>query len=296
MNKILNMDCIDYMHSLPDESIDFVLTSPPYDTMRLYKRKVTWNFDKFKEVANQLVRCIKPGSTIVWVVGDETIDHNETGTSFRQALYFKELGLNLYDTMIFEKVNPLPGFKPSLYRQCFEYIFVLCKGKMRVFNPILVDTTTKMTTYRKANKWSMENGRTTSGERKRPTPAQRFHNNIFRYNVGGVKVDHPATFPIQLAKDMIYTYTEVGMTVYDPFAGSGTTNIAAYELERDCIGTDVVEEYATMANKRLAVIMNQQLIPFDKETITCDVDKVPNGQRELHTCCLYEPNEALELV
>lgn len=258
-NEIININCIDYLRMQPDESIDFVLTSPPYDTMRLYKRKVKWDFSVFSQVAIQLNRCIKQGSVIVWVVGDETIDHSETGTSFRQALFFKELGLNLYDTMIFEKANPMPGYRRNLYRQSFEYIFVFCKGEMRVFNPLMVNTTTTApTVYRKENKWSMENGKTTSGPIKRPTPAMRYHNNIFTYGVGGISVDHPATFPVQLAKDMIYTYTEEGWTVYDPFAGSGTTNIAAYELCRGCIGTEIVEEYAAMAAGRLQKAMAQQ--------------------------------------
>lgn len=262
-NEIININCIDYMRQQPDESIDFVLTSPPYDTMRLYKRQVTWNFSVFKRVAKQLARCIKQGSTIVCVVGDETIDHNETGTSFRQALYFKECGLNLYDTMIFEKTNPMPGYRPSLYRQCFEYIFVFCKGEMRVFNPLMVKTTTTAPTiYRKENKWSMENGKTTSGAVKRATPEMRYHNNIFRYGVGGVRVEHPATFPIQLAKDMIFTYTEEGQTVYDPFAGSGTTNLAAYELGRGCIGTEIVEDYAAMAQHRLKQATQQHKLIF----------------------------------
>ena len=141
-NKIINTDCLDYLLVQPSESIDFVLTSPPYDTMRLYKRKVEWSFGKFQSIAVELTRCLKPGSVIVWVVGDETVNHSETGTSFRQALFFKDLGLNLYDTMIFEKANPLPGYRPSMYRQCFEYIFVLCKGEMRIFNPIMEKTTT----------------------------------------------------------------------------------------------------------------------------------------------------------
>lgn len=263
-NEIINIDCIDYLRQQPSESIDFVLTSPPYDTMRLYKRQVTWNFSVFEAIAKELVRCIKQGSTIVWVVGDETIDHNETGTSFRHALYFKELGLNLYDTMIYEKANPMPGYRPSMYRQCFEYMFVFCKGEMHVFNPIMEKTTTtRETIYRKANKWSMENGKSTSGELKRPTPELRYHNNIFRYGVGGVKVDHPATFPLQLAKDMIYTYTNEGMTVYDPFAGSGTTNLAAYELGRGCVGTELVKDYADMASRRLDMAMRQQRISFN---------------------------------
>lgn len=262
-NEIINTDCLDYLSCQPNESIDFVLTSPPYDTMRLYKRKVEWSFGKFQSIAVELARCLKPGSVIVWVVGDETIDHNETGTSFRQALYFRDLGLNLYDTMIFEKANPMPGYRPSMYRQCFEYMFVLCKGEMRIFNPIMEKTTTtRETIYRKANKWSMENGKTTTGEQRRPTPGTRYHNNIFRYSVGGVQVDHPATFPIQLARDMIYTYTEEGQTVYDPFAGSGTTNLAAYQLNRSAIGTEIVEEYAAYAKQRLRAAMAQQQIDF----------------------------------
>ena len=244
-NKIINTDCLDYLLVQPSESIDFVLTSPPYDTMRLYKRKVEWSFGKFQSIAVELTRCLKPGSVIVWVVGDETVNHSETGTSFRQALFFKDLGLNLYDTMIFEKANPLPGYRPSMYRQCFEYIFVLCKGEMRIFNPSMEKTTTtRETIYRKANKWSMENGKTTTGEQRR------------------VSVDHPATFPMQLAIDMIYTYTDEGMTVYDPFVGSGTTNLAAYRLNRSAIGTEVVEEYAALAQNRIAAAMAQQQIDF----------------------------------
>lgn len=262
-NEIINTDCYSYLRSRPDDSIDFVLTSPPYDTMRLYKRKVEWSFDKFRAIAAELARCLKPGGVIVWVVGDETVDHSETGTSFRQALYFMELGLNLHDTMIFEKANPMPGYRPTMYRQCFEYMFVFSKGEIKTFNTIMEKTTTtRETVYRKANKWNMENGKTTSGELKRPTPGMRYHNNIFRYGVGGVSVDHPATFPMQLAIDMIYTYTDESMTVYDPFAGIGTTNLAAWRLNRSAIGTEIVEEYAALAQKRIAAAMAQQKIDF----------------------------------
>lgn len=262
-NEIINTNCLDYLIRQPDNSIDFILTSPPYDTMRRYKGQVTWNYDIFKQIAQQLVRCIKPGAVIVWVVGDMTINHNETGTSFRQALYFKDLGLNLYDTMIFEKANPMPGYKKCMYRQSFEYIFVLCKGEMEIFNPILVPTATSNTMiYRKENKWKEETGKTTSGELKRQTPAMRYHNNIFNYAVGRINVAHPATFPIKLAKDMIYTYTREGQTVFDPFAGSGTTNIAAFELDRGAIGIEIVDEYAAIARKRLNTAMSQKRIPF----------------------------------
>jgi len=264
MNQILNEDCEKWLNGRADESIDMVLTSPPYDNMRLYKRKVMWDFDKFQRIAAELVRCIKPGGAIVWVVGDETVDYGETGTSFRQALHFMELGMTLHDTMIFEKANPMPGYRRSLYRQCFEYIFVLSKGELSVFNPILVKTASeRLTTYRKDNKWSKENGKKNSGANKRPTPDYRYHNNIFRYGVGGVSVDHPAVYPIKLAIDMIYTYTDEGALVYDPFVGSGTTNLAAHSLGRSAIGTEIVEEYANYAQTRLQAALAQQTINFE---------------------------------
>ena len=107
-DKIYNCDCLEGMKHIPNASIDLVVTSPPYDNLRTYGGVLDdWNFDKFKGIAQELARILKDGGVIVWVVGDATIDGSETGTSFRQALYFKdECGLNLYDTMIYRKANP----------------------------------------------------------------------------------------------------------------------------------------------------------------------------------------------
>lgn len=133
VNKIYNQDCLEGLGLLDNECIDLTVTSPPYDNLRLYNGY----YFKFEEIAKELYRVMKPGGVIAWIVGDKTKNGSETGTSFRQALYFKDIGFNLHDTMIYEKNNPTPQ-KSNRYQPCFEYMFILSKGKPKTFNPIMV--------------------------------------------------------------------------------------------------------------------------------------------------------------
>ena len=137
-NKIIQGDCLEVMKEIPDKSVDMVLTSPPYDNLRDYKG-YTFNFEG---IAKEIYRVLKDGGVCVCVVGDATVKGSETGTSFKQALYFKEIGFNLHDTMIYRKVNPIP-LTHNRYEQGFEYMFVFSKGKPNVFNPIMVECNTK---------------------------------------------------------------------------------------------------------------------------------------------------------
>ena len=112
-NQIFNEDCLNTMSRMSDSSIDLVVTSPPYDNLRSYDNDVdqTWGESVWKPIISELCRVIKEGGVIVWVVGDATVNGSETGSSFKQALYFKECGLNLHDTMIWDK----GGFKQVMY-------------------------------------------------------------------------------------------------------------------------------------------------------------------------------------
>ena len=92
-------DAAEELKKFPDECVDCVITSPPYDNLRNYGG---YSFD-FEGIAKELYRVIKPRGVVVWVVGDSVINESETGTSFKQALFFKDLGFNLHDTMIYEK-------------------------------------------------------------------------------------------------------------------------------------------------------------------------------------------------
>ena len=123
---LYNGDCHDILKTMPSESIDLTVTSPPYDNLRDYNNSSTWSFDKFKSIARELFRVTKQGGVVVWIVNDATIDGSETGTSFRQALYFKECGFNLHDTMIWEKISPFTH--KTRYIPGFEYMFVFSRG------------------------------------------------------------------------------------------------------------------------------------------------------------------------
>jgi len=139
MINLLHGDCIEKMTEIPDGSVDITVTSPPYDNLRTYEGTLEWNEDIWKQVLEQLYRVTKQGGVVVWVVGDATINGSETGTSFKQALYAKEIGFNLHDTMIFRKKNPIPQIYRKRYNNEFEYMFVFSKGVVKTHNPIMVD-------------------------------------------------------------------------------------------------------------------------------------------------------------
>ena len=99
--KLILGDCLEVMKDMPDCGIDLTVTSPPYDNLRTYNGNISqWNEQKWKDIIKDLFRVTKQGGVVVWVVADATIKGSETGTSFKQALYFKEIGFNLHDTSI----------------------------------------------------------------------------------------------------------------------------------------------------------------------------------------------------
>lgn len=254
LNKIYNMDCVQGMKMLPDECIDLTVTSPPYDNLRKYKG---YSFD-FEAVANELYRITKKGGVVVWVVGDATINGSETGTSFRQALYFKEIGFNLHDTMIYAKENVYAHDpRNKRYKQCFEYMFVLSKGKPKTYNEIKDKPNKHAGKLLRGTK-----GRTKEGV-KRKLKEQvigefqaRF--NIWTYTTGGsvskdkIAFKHPAIFPEQLAADHIISWSNVDDIVLDPFMGSGTTAKMALLNNRKYIGFEISKEYCEIAEERLS--------------------------------------------
>ena len=254
IDKIYNMDCIEGMRRMETRSVDLVITSPPYDNLRLYGGTAAdWNFDKFKAVAIEIARVLKQGGVCVWVVGDATCEGSESGTSFRQALYFKdECGLLLYDTMLYMKANPIPKTQRR-YEQMFEYMFVLSKGKPTTFNPIME----KCVRAGKPQQW----GRSINTDEKTAkylraddvqiTRETKIHGNAFIYAIGGNPTKHPAVFPERLALDQVYSWSNEGEVVLDPFMGSGTTAIACIKERRHFIGFELSQEYFNKAVRRI---------------------------------------------
>jgi DNA modification methylase len=244
-NTIYVENCLDTMSQMSDNSIDMVLTSPPYDDLRAYNG---YSFD-FEAIAKELARIIKPSGVIVWVIGDATKSGNESGSSFRQALYFQSLGLNLHDTMIYEKNSPAyPASRTgNRYTQIFEFMFVFSKGKPKC--NLLID---------KPNKWAGH--KDFSGKLKNPVPDFSPRNNIWKYTTSFNGIKHPAPFPEQLAADHIASWSNPGDVIYDPFMGSGTTAKMALLADRNFIGSEISQEYADLANKRIASITSKYAI------------------------------------
>lgn len=260
MNQIHNMDCIEGMRQLKDDCIDLTVTSPPYDDLRTYNG---YSFD-FENVAKELYRITKPGGVVVWVVGDMTKNGSESLTSFKQALYFKEIGFNVHDTMIYKK-NGVAFPDTVRYYQNFEYMFVLSKGKPKTVNLI----------NDRKNKWSDGGKKMVNGTERQPdgslkrkkkkflkTHGVRY--NVWEYTIGFNKVTkdkiaykHPAIFPEGLARDHIRSWSNPGDIVLDPFMGSGTTAKMAILNDRNWIGFEISEEYAALANQRLKSIAEQ---------------------------------------
>ena len=247
---IYNEDCRDTMQRMIKEEIkvDLVITSPPYDSLRNYNNSSTWNFDIFKEVAQLLYDVTTDGGIVVWVVGDATINGSETGTSFRQALYFMECGFKLHDTMVFEKnSSSFPAKRTgNRYTQIFEYMFVFSKGKPKTAH-LICDKENKwknFTNWGKNTNYN-KNGELIQTNDIKPVPEFSPRNNIWKYTVGFNinEGKHPAVFPYQLVEDHILTWSNEGDLIFDPFTGSGTTASAALCNNRKFIGSEIDKTY-----------------------------------------------------
>lgn len=248
-NYIENNDNVAGLKKLPDNCIDLTITSPPYDNLRLYKG-FSWDFDA---LAKELYRVTKPGGVIVWIVNDATIKGSETGTSFRQALAFKELGFNIHDTMIWKKTGVV--FPETVrYYPNFEYMFVVSKGKPKTVN-LIADRPNKhagekITATERQRDGSLKES---LGRRK----GKKIKPYGVRYNVwevsqaSGNPTDHPAVFPERLVSDHIVSWSNPGDVVLDPFMGSGTTAVACIKTGRRYIGFECSAEYCEMAQKRI---------------------------------------------
>ena len=254
-------DCVELMQELPDECIDLVITSPPYDNLREYGG---YNFN-LQRTIDELYRIIKHGSCIVWVVGDSTICGSETGNSFRQALAFIDTGFNLHDTMIYQKLNYVP-LTHARYEQSFEYMFVFSKDKPETFNPIMVPCkgAGKIEKYgqdRRQNHGKNHSMRLYNETTFIATKETKIAPNIFSYTVGKEKTGHPAAFPDQLAKDHILSWSNEGDLVLDPFLGSGTVLKMCKELNRNGLGFECNPEYETIIKGRVPLSLSDCFAP-----------------------------------
>lgn len=258
INQIICGECSNIMKNWPDEFIDLTVTSPPYDDLRTYRGYL---FD-YKAVISELYRVTKPGGVVVWVMTDQTINGSETLSSFKHALFAKEIGFNLHDTMIWMK-DSFSFPDNTRYCSCFEYMFVFSKGRPKCTN-LISD---------RKNKWkgmqSLGTNRDVNGNLIKKTNRSPINEYGVRFNVWEIpsektnRTDHPAVFPERLAQDHIISWSTPDDIVLDPMCGSGTTCKMAVLNGRRYIGVDISEEYCEIARKKtkMAERFPRRLIP-----------------------------------
>jgi len=205
---------MDTMARLPSNYVDLIVTSPPYDNLRKYQGDVdkTWNEEVWKPIVKELFRVTKDGGVVVWVVGDATINGSESGTSFKQALWFMECGFKLHDTMIWHK-TAIPKTHKR-YEQAFEYMFVFVKVGLSTFNPIKIKVKNvgRKHTRGRAEITALTHPTSASAGIYKSNGCKYSHekiaDNIFYYSVGHNQTSkdsfvfgHPAPFPERLAAD-----------------------------------------------------------------------------------------------
>ncbi|MBQ8122976.1 MAG: site-specific DNA-methyltransferase [Ruminococcus sp.] len=250
------------LKEFPAECIDLVVTSPPYDDLRDYEGVASWDMEVFQTIARELYRVMKPGGVVVWVVGDKTLKGSKTLTSFKQALFFQEIGFDMYDVIIYEKAGSGPPH-PNRYFNAFEYMFVLSKGRPKTVN-ILRDKPNKWagcSTYGEVTRREKDGSLTNKGRKVISEFGVR--TNIWRYANGRgfatkdkLAYKHPAIFPEKLAEDHIASWSDPGDLVLDPFGGSGTTAKAAQKMGREWVLIEAVKDYCEIARERLVSIQN----------------------------------------
>jgi DNA modification methylase len=257
---LYNENCLDTMARMTFGCIKLTISSPPYDKLRIYNG---FSFD-FNRVSSELFRITEEGGVLVWIVGDQVIKGSETGSSFKQALRFIEVGFKLHDTMIWDKkdVFGTAGNPATRYQQAFEYIFVFVKGKIKTFNPIMLPVVQKGKVWSGTTRRDRRSGIQTdclTVKRDIKNKSEKIVNNIFTYPVGFNKTSkdkiafkHPAIFPDKLAEDNILTWSNPGEIVYDPFMGSGTTAKMAILNGRRFVGSEISAEYCDIANERIS--------------------------------------------
>jgi len=253
LNKIICGDAVEELKKIPNNSIDLVVTSPPYDEIRKYNG---FSYD-LHTTGREIFRVLKHGGIAVMVIQDQTKNFGKTLTSFRTIVdWVDNIGFKLFETVIYRKYGAEGAWWNKRFRVDHEYMPIFLKGERpQYFNkePLKIPS--------KHGGKTMTGGgtRLTNGVRIATRPItinpMKCRGTIWEYMTAGdgtrLKHHHPATFPDRLPYDFIQCFCPPNGIVLDPFVGSGTTVLAAIQLEKKYIGIDISKEYCELSKKRI---------------------------------------------
>lgn len=248
-NRVTQGDCIDLIPSLPDGSINLCLTSPPYAEQRK-GQYASIPDDEYPKFTLRWMAALRPklaedGSVLI------VIDpHVEKGVMsdyvLRTQLLLREHGWRQHKSMIWEKMDRLALGHRDWPRHCYEEILWFSKTSKPFCNPWAAGTPSD-----RIGANSYGHSLWTPGKERKSGIARLPDVIVAPVGSNEKGIDHPAQFPLTLVKPLIKTFGPEGGTVLDPFAGSGTTLIAAANLGRNWYGFDISEKYCELARQRL---------------------------------------------
>jgi DNA modification methylase len=270
-NKIHQGDSWELVKQLDDESIDCIITSPPYYNLRNYQVEgqagsendsQEW-IDKMIQLCQLLKPKLKKTGTMFWNIGESYDNKQLLGLPWQFALAMKK-NWWLRNAIIWIKPNAMPTSAIDRFKNSYEYIFLFAKSTKYFFD---IDSVREPHIWAERDKRSKL--RRVEHKCKKDFSEQQYSiggvgyhplgknpGNVWQINTQPHKFLHFAVFPEELAERCILSGCPENGVVLDPFMGSGTTAIVARALKRQYIGFELNPEYIEIANKRLAGLQN----------------------------------------
>lgn len=265
--KFICMDVLCALDEVEDESVDLIISSPPYNIGKIYEKRDEFdNYLKWQKcVLEKGIKKLKNSGSIVWQVGN----YIESGEVFPLDIYFysilKELNLKLRNRIVWHFDHGLHAKNRLSGR--YETLLWFTKSDEYKFNldPIRVPSKYPGKRHYKGDKKGLPSGNPLG---KNPSDFWDFIKNEFDIGVIDIpnvkanhpeKTNHPCQFPVELIERFILGMTDEGDTVLDPFGGVGTTVIASFKNNRNSIHIDKEPEYISIAESRLDLLKKGEL-------------------------------------
>ncbi len=254
-SNIILGDCSEELKYLEDNSIDLIVTSPPYADARkktyggIHPNKyVEW----FLPISEQLLRVLKPSGTFILNIKERVVNGERHTYVLELIMKMREQGWLWTEEFIWHKKNSYPGKWPNRFRDSWERLLQFNKEKrFKMFQEAVMVPMGSWaeTRLRKLNERDKirDESRVNSGFGKNISNwlgrEMAYPTNVLHMATECGNKNHSATFPESLPEWFIKLFTEEGDWVLDPFAGSGTTLRVAQRMRRNSIGIEINEEY-----------------------------------------------------
>ncbi len=252
-------DCLDVLKTLPDNSTDLIVTSPPYADQRKStyggispNKYVKW----FLPISQELLRVLHQKGTFILNIKEKVVNGERHTYVMELIVEMRKQGWLWTEEFIWHKKNCFPGKWPNRFRDSWERLLQF--NKQKEFNMYQDVVRVPMGSWAKTRLKNLsetdkrrDNSRVGSGFGKNVSKwigrDLAYPTNVLVMATESSNKKHSAVFPRELPSWFIKLFTKPGDVVLDPFLGSGTTSIAAFQLDRNSIGIEILEEYHTLA-------------------------------------------------